>query len=69
MATTPFVRHARDSIAYWSQWLALSLGGPPRLDDEHDPIENLKRQYHRPPPHPRKFHASRGWIQLTHLPR
>jgi hypothetical protein len=63
------VRHTAHSVAFWSQWIALELGGPPRLDDEHDPVELLKRRYHRPAPHPRKFYASKGWISLSHLPR
>jgi hypothetical protein len=38
-------------IAYWSQWIALSLFGPATQDRESDPVEQLKRKYgHRPSP-------------------
>jgi hypothetical protein len=60
---------ARDWLAFWSRWLALNLVGPARLDDEHDPVEQLKRRYHRPPARPRTLHATRGWVSLSHLPR
>lgn len=36
-------------VAYWTQWLALTLFGPAQLDAAHDPVEVLKRRYGRPP--------------------
>jgi hypothetical protein len=69
MSRTTRSARAQDRVAYWARWLALNLVGPARLDDEHDPIEQLKRRYHRPPPRPRALHASRGWVSLSRLPR
>lgn len=37
-----------DAAAYWVQWTALMLWGPATQDEDHDPIQNLKRRYGRP---------------------
>lgn len=43
------IRGIRESIAYWTQWTLLQVYGPAEQDREHDPIELLKRKYHRSP--------------------
>ena len=43
------VRAMADSVEYWSKWTLLSLYGPATQDRESDPIEQLKREYGRPP--------------------
>ena len=45
-ARSPIHRAVR-SVAYWVQWLGLTLFGPAQQDSEHDPIEILKRKYGR----------------------
>lgn len=35
------------SIAFWFQWVMLQMFGPAQQDEAHDPIELLKRKYHR----------------------
>lgn len=37
-------------IAYKVRLLLLGLYGPPRLDDEHDPIVQLKKEHGEPAP-------------------
>ncbi len=43
------LRRAWREVSYWIQLALLSVLGPAQLDDEHDPIEQLKRAHHRPP--------------------
>ena len=43
------LRRAGREVSYWIQLALLSVLGPAQLDDEHDPIEQLKRAHHRPP--------------------
>jgi hypothetical protein len=43
------LRRAWHEVSYWVQLALLSVLGPAQLDDEHDPIEQLKRAHHRPP--------------------
>ena len=43
------VRAVVDSVQYWIKWTLLSLYGPATQDRESDPIEQLKREYGRPP--------------------
>ncbi len=45
-------RAAKDA-AYFIRRLGLALFGPAQLDEEHDPIEALRRQYGRLPKAPR----------------
>jgi len=68
VTTASMVRRAEKYVEYRIQWIGLSLGGPARLDDEHDPIEQLKLRYHRPPrrTHPRR--PSSGYEALDRLP-
>ena len=68
VTTASMVRRAEKYVEYRIQWIGLSLGGPARLDDEHDPIEQLRRRYDRPPrkTHPRR--PTRGYVALDRLP-
>jgi len=38
-----------DSVEYWVKWTLISVYGPATQDRETDPIEQLKREYGRPP--------------------
>jgi hypothetical protein len=42
-------RSVVDSMEYWVKWTLLSLYGPASQDRDTDPIEQLKREYGRPP--------------------
>jgi hypothetical protein len=65
-------RHALKSIvassAFWTQWVALELLGPARLTDDQDPVEMLKRRYHRHLPREHPLWSSKGYKALSHLP-
>jgi hypothetical protein len=68
MTTRSMIRRAERYLEYRVQWLGLSLGGPARLDDAHDPLERLRRHYHRPAARPRRTHLTRGGESLRRLP-
>jgi hypothetical protein len=68
VTTASMVRRAEKYVEYRIQWIGLSLGGPARLDDEHDPIEQLKRRYDRPPRKVRRRRRTRGQAAMDQLP-
>lgn len=68
MATTTWWRRVRDWEGFWTRWVGLSVFGPARLDDEHDPIEALRRDYHRPPSRRRAARSNRGQRAMQSLP-
>lgn len=43
------LRSVADSLEYWTKWALLTMYGPATQDRETDPIEQLKREYGRPP--------------------
>ena len=61
-------RRVLDWEGFWSRWLGLSLFGPAQLDDEHDPREALRRDYHRPHARRRAAHSNRGQRAMQALP-
>jgi len=65
-------RHALKTVvassAFWTQWVALELLGPARLADDQDPVELLKRRYHRHLPREHPLWSSKGYKALSHLP-
>lgn len=46
MAQT-LVRRIRDQVEYAVRRTLLMFLGPAQLDEEHDPVSQLKRKYHR----------------------
>lgn len=36
-----------ETVAYRMKWLVLNLWGPADLPEENDPMDRLKREYHR----------------------
>jgi hypothetical protein len=47
MTIRSLFRHEAESASYWGQWFLLQMFGPATQDSETDPIQILKRKYHR----------------------
>ena len=44
---SPRLHRVRKALAYRLQWFLLQMFGPAQQDEAHDPLEQLKRKYHR----------------------
>lgn len=45
--TQSLVHRTKDQLEYAVRRVLLLFLGPAQLDEEHDPVSQLKRQYHR----------------------